>query len=96
MKLTCGHLQEARQIGYGRMHGIPLVASSPVRNDSPLNVYGFDVTSYQPPWKSISEMAMYSDMENQAGFPIHSQEQDLMNQVRCHLKNTGRMQLNIN
>jgi insulin gene enhancer protein ISL-1 len=60
------------------MQGIPLVASSPVRNDSPLNVYGFEVTSYQAPWKSMSEI---TELEN-GGYQMPSQmQEDLMNQV---------------
>lgn len=37
-------------MGYGAMQGIPMVASSPIRHDSPLNLHGLEVTQYQPPW----------------------------------------------
>ena len=40
------------------MQGIPMVASSPVRHDSPLNLHGLEVTSYQPPWKALSDFAL--------------------------------------
>lgn len=42
--------QEGRKMGYGAMQGIPMVASSPIRHDSPLNLHGLEVTQYQPPW----------------------------------------------
>lgn len=41
-------------MGYGSMQGIPMVASSPVRHDSPLNLHGLEVTQYQPPWVKTS------------------------------------------
>lgn len=34
-------------MGYGGMQGVPMIASSPVRHDSPLNLHGLEVTSYQ-------------------------------------------------
>lgn len=37
-------------MGYGSMQGIQMIASSPVRHDSPLNLHGLEVTQYQPPW----------------------------------------------
>lgn len=40
-------------MGYGAMQGIPMVASSPIRHDSPLNLHGLEVTQYQPPWVII-------------------------------------------
>lgn len=79
----CFHSQEMKQIGYGRMHGIPLVATSPVRNDeSPINLHGFEVTSFQPQWKMISELAMHADSKNNGMHPMHSPAyQDIVNQV---------------
>lgn len=81
--------QEMKQIGYGRMHGVPLVATSPVRNDeSPINLHGFEVTSFQPPWKMISDLAMHADSKNNGMHQMHSPAyQDIVNQVRsCFLK----------
>lgn len=70
-----------KQIGYGRMHGIPLIATSPIRNEEPpLNVQGFEVTSFQPSWKMISDLAMHADLKNSD--MIHSPAyQDIVNQV---------------
>jgi insulin gene enhancer protein ISL-1 len=72
-----------KQIGYGRMHGVPLVATSPVRNDeSPINLHGFEVTSFQPPWKMISDLAMHADSKNNGMHQMHSPAyQDIVNQV---------------
>lgn len=74
-----------KQIGYGRMHGVPLIATSPVRNDeSPINLHGFEVTSFQPPWKMISDLAMHADSKNNGmHHGMHSPAyQDIVNQVR--------------
>jgi hypothetical protein len=30
--------QDGRKMGYGGLHGIPMVATSPVRHDSPLGI----------------------------------------------------------
>lgn len=72
-----------KQIGYGRMHGVPLIATSPVRNDeSPINLHGFEVTSFQPPWKMISDLAMHADSKNNGMHQMHSPAyQDIVNQV---------------
>jgi insulin gene enhancer protein ISL-1 len=51
-------------MGYGGMPGVPLIASSPVRHDSPLNLHGHEVTSYQPPWKALSDFALHADLDN--------------------------------
>ena len=79
-----------KQIGYGRMHGVPLIATSPVRNDeSPINLHGFDVTSFQPPWKMISDLAMHADSKNNGMHQMHSPAyQDIVNQVR-HWSKSG-------
>ncbi|GAB6032470.1 Insulin protein enhancer protein isl-1 [Chamberlinius hualienensis] len=49
--------------GLAAMHGVPMIASSPVRHESPLHVNAVDVQSYQPPWKALSEFAMQSDLD---------------------------------
>merc|ERR1719376_844957 len=61
------------------MHGIPMVATSPVRHDSP--VHGgppgggggppvppggggpVDIQSYEPPWKALSDFALHTDLD---------------------------------
>lgn len=55
--------QDGRKLGYGSMQGIPMVASSPVRHDSPLGVHPLEVQAYQPPWKALSDFALHSDLE---------------------------------
>ena len=49
-------------MGYGAMQGIPMVASSPIRHDSPLNLHGLEVTQYQPPW--VSPKKFHFTMKN--------------------------------
>lgn len=79
--------QEGRKLGYGSMHGIPMRASSPVRHDSPLNQYGHEVTTYQPPWKALSEFALHSDFETKFDPTAHNPQtiQNLVNQVSSRL-----------
>lgn len=76
--------QEGRKIGYGSMPGIPLIASSPVRHDSPLNLHGLEVTSYQPPWKALSDFALHSDLDHNGVINQTPAFQNLVNQV-CDL-----------
>ncbi|BES91102.1 insulin gene enhancer protein, partial [Nesidiocoris tenuis] len=45
------------------MQGIPMVASSPVRHESPLGMNPIEVTSYQPPWKALSDFALHTDLD---------------------------------
>lgn len=59
------------------MQGIPMVASSPVRHDSPLGMHPLDVQAYQPPWKALSDFALHTDLE-QSHTPAF---QHLVNQV---------------
>lgn len=40
-----------------------MVASSPVRHDSQMQVNPVEVQSYQPPWKALSDFAMQSDLD---------------------------------
>lgn len=64
------------------MQGIPMVASSPVRHDSPLNMHGLEVTAYQPPWKALSEFALHADFEVKFDPNTHNPAfQQLVNQV---------------
>lgn len=67
-------------MGYGSMQGIPMVASSPVRHESPLGMNPIEVTSYQPPWKALSDFALHTDLDRMdAGAPPF---QHLVSQVR--------------
>lgn len=57
-------------MGYGAMHGIPMVATSPVRHDSPGGGTGgtgqmnpVDIHSYEPPWKALSDFALHTDLD---------------------------------
>ncbi|XP_018358359.1 PREDICTED: insulin gene enhancer protein ISL-1 isoform X1 [Trachymyrmex cornetzi] len=55
--------QDGRKLGFGGMHGIPMVASSPVRHESPIGMTPLEVQAYQPPWKALSEFALHTDLE---------------------------------
>nr|CAD7459519.1 unnamed protein product [Timema tahoe] len=54
---------DGRKLGYGNMQGIPMVASSPVRHESPLGMNPIEVQSYQPPWKALSDFALHTDLD---------------------------------
>ena len=41
-----------------------MVATSPVRQDSPLGVSSLDITGYHPPWKQLTEFALRPDSEH--------------------------------
>lgn len=56
-------LQDGRKLSFGGMHGIPMVASSPVRHESPINMTPLEVQAYQPPWKALSDFALHTDLE---------------------------------
>ena len=52
------------------MHGIPMVATSPVRHDSPVGgpggpggPGGVDIQSYEPPWKALTDFALHTDLD---------------------------------
>lgn len=74
--------QDGRKMGYGSMQGIPMVASSPVRHDSPLGMNQIEVQSFQPPWKALSEFALHSDLDRVDTNQPHFQQ--LVNQVYLH------------
>lgn len=59
----CFPLQDGRKLGFGGMHGIPMVASSPVRHESPIGMTPLEVQAYQPPWKALSDFALHTDLE---------------------------------
>lgn len=66
----------------GNMRGVPLIASSPVRHESPVQMNPMDVHSYQPPWRALADYAsMQQDID-----PSAPQFQHLVSQVSRHLK----------
>ncbi|KAJ3648443.1 hypothetical protein Zmor_020247 [Zophobas morio] len=71
------YVQDGRKLGYGAMQGIPMVASSPVRHDSPIGVLPLEVQAYQPPWKALSDFALHADLEQ----PHQPAFQQLVNQM---------------
>ncbi|VVC25610.1 Hypothetical protein CINCED_3A013622 [Cinara cedri] len=71
--------KDGRKMGYGSMQGIPMVASSPVRHDSPLGMNQIEVQSFQPPWKALSEFALHSDLDRVDTNQPHFQQ--LVNQM---------------
>jgi insulin gene enhancer protein ISL-1 len=73
------YLQEGRKLGYGAMQGIPMIASSPVRHESPLGMNPVEVQSYQPPWKALSDFALHTDLDRLD--PSAPPFQQLVNQV---------------
>lgn len=46
--------------------GTALVAGSPIRHDSTVQGNPVEVQTYQPPWKSLSDFALQSDLEQPA------------------------------
>ena len=56
-------LQDGRKLGFGGMQGIPMVASSPVRHESPIGMTPLEVQAYQPPWKALSDFALHTDLD---------------------------------
>ena len=66
-------------MGYGAMHGIPMVATSPVRHESPVGMNPVEVHSYEPPWKALTDFALHTDLDRLNNGP---QFQHLVNQVR--------------
>nr|CAH7744123.1 unnamed protein product [Callosobruchus chinensis] len=79
MKQQMQQEKDGRKLGYGAMQGIPMVASSPVRHDSPLSgVHPLEVHAYQPPWKALSDFALHSDLDQPGHQPAFQQ---LVNQM---------------
>ncbi|KAL0279095.1 UNVERIFIED_CONTAM: hypothetical protein PYX00_000719 [Menopon gallinae] len=80
MKQQLQQEKDGRKLGYGGMQGIPMVASSPVRHESPLGLNPIEVHSYQPPWKALSDFALHTDLDRLD--PAAPPFQHLVNQVR--------------
>ncbi|XP_015921388.1 insulin gene enhancer protein ISL-1 isoform X3 [Parasteatoda tepidariorum] len=51
------HSPDGRQLTLGSMRGVPMVATSPVRHESPIQMNPIEVQTYQPPWKALTEYA---------------------------------------
>ena len=67
-------------MGYGAMHGIPMVATSPVRHESPVGMNPVEIQSYEPPWKQLTDFALHTDLDRL--HPNNSPHfQHLVNQV---------------
>ncbi len=62
------------------MHGIPMVATSPVRHESPVGLSPVEVQSYEPPWKALTDFALHTDLDRLNPNTPHFQH--LVNQVR--------------
>lgn len=66
------------------MQGVPMIANSPVRQGSPLNMHAHDVIPYQPPWKALSEFALHANLENDVITQHNPAFQRLVHQVINH------------
>lgn len=83
-------------MGYGAMHGIPMVATSPVRHESPVGMNPAEIHSYEPPWKALTDFALHTDLDRLNGGPGGGppgpppggpQFQQLVNQVEINFSN---------
>lgn len=73
--------QDGRHLqNIANMRGVPLVASSPMRHDSPVQ-HPLEVQSYQPPWKAFADYALQSDID-----PHGPHFQHLVSQVSVRLE----------
>ena len=92
-------LQEVRKLGYGSMHGIPMMASSPMRHHDIVHAAAVagaahhnavDVHSYEPPWKALCDFALHSDLDRL--HPNVPSYQSIVNQVsslKCQPSHSG-------
>ncbi len=62
------------------MHGIPMVATSPVRHESPVGMNPVEIQGYEPPWKVLADFALHTDLDRLNPNTPHFQH--LVNQVR--------------
>ena len=70
-------------MGYGSMQGIPMMASSPMRQEmSGGRQNPVDVHSYEPPWKALCDFALHSDLDRLN--PNGPHYQNIMNQVNMN------------
>lgn len=59
------------------MRGVPMVATSPVRHESPIQINPIEVQTYQPPWKALTEYALQPEID-----PSAPHFQQIVSQVR--------------
>lgn len=53
--------------GLAGLHGVPMVATEPVRNDNAMNAKPVEVRNYQQPaWKALSDFALGAEIEQPA------------------------------
>ncbi|XP_036271509.1 insulin gene enhancer protein ISL-2 [Pipistrellus kuhlii] len=68
--LLLKQLQQQQQLGdktsLQGLTGTPLVAGSPIRHDGALQGSAVEVQTYQPPWKTLGEFALQSDLDQPA------------------------------
>lgn len=69
--------QEGRKMPFNMQ---PLIASSPMRQESPIGMNPIEVQSYQPPWKSLTDYALHADLDRLDTSAPHFQQ--IVNQVR--------------
>ncbi|XP_054714330.1 insulin gene enhancer protein ISL-1-like isoform X2 [Uloborus diversus] len=55
--------KDGRQLSLGSMRGVPMVATSPVRHESPIQMNPIEVQTYQPPWKALTEYALQPEID---------------------------------
>ncbi|XP_023339751.1 insulin gene enhancer protein isl-1 isoform X3 [Eurytemora carolleeae] len=56
--------KDHQKIGYGSMNGIQMIATSPVRQDSPVDMSGVDISGFHPPWHSMQEFQLRMENPN--------------------------------
>ena len=78
-------------MGYGAMHGVPMLASSPMRHDMAVSAGGgsrpVDVHGYEPPWKALCDFALHSDLDRLN--PNAPHYQNIVHQVYSHNPKTS-------
>ncbi|CAK9290665.1 unnamed protein product [Gordionus sp. m RMFG-2023] len=62
-------ISQAQEKGISNMHGIPLIATSPVRHEHNSFSNNFvEIQSYQTPWKALNDFAIQNDMIESQSF----------------------------
>ena len=77
-------------MGYTMMPGVPMIASSPLRTDSPRLLHPTpggpgltgpaDIHQYEAPWKALCDFALHSDLDK-----LNPNYQQIVNQVSSAL-----------
>ncbi|XP_077954057.1 insulin gene enhancer protein ISL-2A-like isoform X2 [Gasterosteus aculeatus] len=58
--------QHSEKTNLQGLKGTPLVAGSPIRHDNTVQGNPVEVQTYQPPWKTLSDFALQSDLDQPA------------------------------